>query len=106
MSKVQELIDYKPSFTKYEKGEEREVFYETSFYCEPNKLIHTSLKSVLKCGKCVSKLDLMEYEAQQRLKWFIDGYFIHNLGSLFSKTPTEQICKDYNIKISYFRPHL
>lgn len=46
----------------------------------------------------------MEYEAIQRLKWFIDGYFINGLGGgLFSKIPTERICELYNVEISYFR---
>ena len=44
-----------------------------------------------------------EYEAKQRLKWFIDGYFIHCLGSLFSKMSTERICELYNVEMSYFR---
>jgi hypothetical protein len=43
------------------------------------------------------------FEARQRLKWFIDGYFIHNLGSLFHKLSTERICELYNIDINYFR---
>jgi hypothetical protein len=46
---------------------------------------------------------MSEYEAQQRLKWFIDGYFIHCLGSLFSKISTERICEIYNIDLDFFR---
>lgn len=106
MSKVSELVNYKPSYIKYEKGVEKEIFYEVSFYCESNKLIHPNLKSVLKCDKCISELDRIEYEAKQRLKWFIDGYFTHNLGNTFSKITTEEICNTYNVKMSYFRPHL
>ena len=47
--------------------------------------------------------NMTEFEAKQRLKWFIDGYFIHNLGSLFSNISTERICELYNIDLSYFR---
>jgi len=46
----------------------------------------------------------MEYEAIQRLKWFIDGYYINNLGSLFTKLTTERICELYNVELKYFRP--
>ena len=46
---------------------------------------------------------MSEYEGKQRLKWFIDGYFIHSLGSLFSKISTERICEIYNIDLDYFR---
>ena len=47
-----------------------------------------------------------EYEAKQRLKWFIDGYFIHYLGSLFSKMSTERICELYNVEMSYFKKEI
>ena len=106
MCKVDKLINYKPSFVKYTDEGEKEIFYDVSFYCDANKLIHPNLKSVLRCDKCASVLDKLEYEAIQRLKWFIDGYFVHNLGSSFSSMTTEDVCKTYNIKMSYFRPHL
>lgn len=104
--KVEELVNYAPTFQRVVDGEVEEFLYETAFYCNHNKLIHQNLRQVLNCENCVTKLDLMEYEAIQRIKWFTEGYFIHNLGSLFSKTPTEYICEKYNIKMSYFRPHL
>jgi len=44
-----------------------------------------------------------EFEAKQRLKWFIEGYFIHCLGSLFKDISTERICELYNVELSYFR---
>lgn len=44
----------------------------------------------------------LEYESVQRLKWFLDGYFIHGLGSLFSKISTKKICELYNVEKSYF----
>ena len=78
--------------------------YEKSWYCNTNKLIHTNPKSYLKYPHCVSILDKMEYEAIQRLKWFIDGYYINNLGSLFTKLTTERICELYNVELKYFRP--
>ena len=59
---------------------------------------------LLKSGLNYLKINNMrEFEAKQRLKWFIDGYFIHNLGSLFSKISTERICELYNVELSYFR---
>jgi|688.fasta_scaffold94519_8 hypothetical protein len=105
MSKISKLIDYNPSYLKYSNGFEETFFYEVSFYCEPNKLIHPNLKTVLKCNKCITKLDKMEYEAIQRLNWFLDNYFNYNLEN-FSKLKTEEICEKYNIKINYFRPYL
>tara|TARA_R110000772_G_scaffold17946_3_gene49944 strand:+ start:111013 stop:111186 length:174 start_codon:yes stop_codon:yes gene_type:complete len=48
--------------------------------------------------------DKLVYEANQRSKWFIEGYFIHNLGNLFSKLSTERICELYNVELKYFRP--
>lgn len=44
----------------------------------------------------------LEYESKQRLKWFLDGYFIHCLGELFSKIPTKRICELYNFELEYF----
>lgn len=52
----------------------------------------------------MEKIIRMEYEAKKRLEWFISGYYIHNLGSLFSKIPTERICEIYNVDIEFFRP--
>lgn len=47
----------------------------------------------------------LEYEAIKRLEWFIEGYFIHYLGDLFRKIPTERICELYNVELQYFRPN-
>jgi hypothetical protein len=51
-----------------------------------------------------SDLEKLEYEAKQRLEWFITGYFVHCLGRHFSKTTTETICERYNVELDYFRP--
>lgn len=52
----------------------------------------------------MSEINKMEYEAIQRLKWFINGYFNHCLGNLFHKISTERICELYNVELEYFRP--
>ena len=52
----------------------------------------------------MTEIDKIAYEANQRIKWFVDGYFILNLGNLFSKLSTERICELYNVEITYFRP--
>lgn len=66
------------------------------------ELQQSCITAVIDSTDCI--INRMEYEAKQRLKWFIDGYFIHNLGSLFSKVKTERICELYNVEIGYFRP--
>ncbi len=48
---------------------------------------------------------MTEYEAKKRLEWFIDGYFIHCLGSSFANLTTERICELYNVELDYFRPY-
>lgn len=48
----------------------------------------------------------VEYEARQRLKWFIEGYFIHCLGSSFKNISTERICELYNVEPNYFKNEL
>lgn len=50
-------------------------------------------------------IERLEYEAMQRLNWFLDGYFIHGLGELFSKISTEKICELYNVQLNYFRKY-
>lgn len=50
-------------------------------------------------------IEKLEYEATQRLKWFLDGYFIHGLGKLFSKISSERICELYNVELNYFKKH-
>ena len=50
-------------------------------------------------------IEKVEYGATQRLKWFLDGYFIHGLGKLFSKISTERICELYNVELNYFRKY-
>jgi hypothetical protein len=52
----------------------------------------------------MTETDKIAYEAKQRIKWFVKGYFIHNLGSLFPKLSTERICELYNVELTYFRP--
>lgn len=50
-----------------------------------------------------SIIEQLEYESIQRLKWFLDGYFINGLGGgLFTKISTERICELYNVDKSYF----
>ena len=52
----------------------------------------------------MDKIDKLEYEAKQRLKWFINGYLNHYLGRMFYKMSTERICELYNVELEYFRP--
>jgi hypothetical protein len=54
----------------------------------------------------LTELEKMEIEARRRLKWFIDGYFFHNLGASFATMSTEDVCEMYNVNMSYFRPWL
>lgn len=50
-------------------------------------------------------IDEQLYEANQRMKWFIDGYFIHCIPSyMWSKLTTERIVELYNVEMDYFRP--
>jgi hypothetical protein len=90
-NKILNAIKYQPS-------------EEIKWYCNTKKEIHSNTKQYLQCKNCISEIEKLEYEAMKRLEWFLDGYFIHNLGKSFSKIPTEDICKIYNIKITYFRP--
>ncbi len=46
---------------------------------------------------------MTEFEAKKRLEWFLNGYFIHNLGKLFKTISTERICELYNVDLSYFK---
>ena len=44
------------------------------------------------------------YESTQRLKWFIDGYFMHGISiELFKNLTTKRLCELYNIEESYFK---
>jgi hypothetical protein len=54
MTKIEELKNYKPYFFKFENGVKKKIFYEVSFYCNKNKIIHPNLKSVLKCKDCIT----------------------------------------------------
>ena len=50
-------------------------------------------------------IDEQIYEATQRIKWFIDGYFIHCIpASMWSSVTTERIVELYNVEMEYFRP--
>lgn len=49
------------------------------------------------------EINMTEFEAKQRLRFLIDGYFIHCLGDLFSKISTERLCEIYNVELNYFR---
>ena len=50
-------------------------------------------------------IDEQIYEANKRMEWFIDGYFIHGIpSSMWSKIPTRRIVMLYNVEMEYFRP--
>ena len=50
-------------------------------------------------------IDEKIYELNQRIKWFIDGYFIHCIPfNMWSKLTTESIVELYNVEMEYFRP--
>ena len=50
-------------------------------------------------------IDEQLYEANQRMKWFIDGYLIHCIPSyMWSKLTTERIVELYNVEMDYSRP--
>lgn len=52
----QDVENYKPSFIRYSKKGQEVVCYETSFYCNENKIIHKNKSEVLKCKKCMSNI--------------------------------------------------
>ena len=87
-------------------GREPGTPYVQTFFCKENKIIHPNLNQTLKCIYCVTQRDRDLFEARQRMNWFLQGYRIHNLGRLFSKMTTEEICKQFNIKLNYFKPWL
>ena len=105
MNKIAEYVNYKPKCT-YHQDESKHFYYEIAFYCQTNHIIHPNLKSILKCNLCVNEQDKLIYEAQQRMNWFLKDHFIHNLNNSFSKLTTEEICKQYNVNIKYFKPWL
>ena len=50
-------------------------------------------------------IEEMLYEANQRMKWFIDGYNIHCIPAcLWANLTTERIVELYNVEMEYFRP--
>ena len=50
-------------------------------------------------------VDEQLYEAKQRMRWFINGYFIHCIpSSMWSILTTERIVELYNVEMEYFRP--
>lgn len=49
-------------------------------------------------------IEEMIYEANQRMKWFIDGYFIHCIPAyMWANIPTERIVELYNVEEEYFK---
>jgi hypothetical protein len=107
MERIKEYVEYKPlcKTTYNEKTDNYEdIYYETSFYCLENKIIHPNLKSALKCNDCFSELERIEYEAVKRLEWFTENYVKLNLDGNFSKMSTEDICKKYKLNIRNFKP--
>jgi hypothetical protein len=45
------------------------------------------------------------YEAKQRMRWFINGYFIHCIpANMWNRLTTERIVELYNVEMDYFRP--
>ena len=50
-------------------------------------------------------IDEQIYEATQRMKWFIDGYFVHCIPAhMWPNLSTERIVVLYNVDMEYFRP--
>lgn len=104
MNRVTEAVEFKVTiWGKFDKNNEQ-MCYEVAWYCNENKSIHSNLKSTLNCKCCKPTQDKIEYEALKRLEFLVNGYFIHCLGSQFSKLSTERICELYNVKMNYFRP--
>lgn len=104
------IIDWNPGYCDVWKGQ---IYYERSWFCNENKIIHHSTKELMNCKHCISEHDKNEYklfkiehEALMRLEFFIENYFKYNLNHLYSKSATEEICELYNVKIKYFRPFL
>lgn len=95
MNKIQEMILWKPLTGKLDNSE-----YEKSWYCNENKIVHSTFKQYLKCSHCVNENDKKDFEKERRaffLSW-------HYLGESYLHTPLEIICQSYNVKLQYFRP--
>jgi tRNA(Glu) U13 pseudouridine synthase TruD len=53
------------------------------------------------------EIDRKVYEAQKRIEWFINGYFIHCIPSImWNSLTTERIVELYNVDMNFFRPWL
>jgi hypothetical protein len=49
-------------------------------------------------------IDEQVYEAKQRMRWFIDGYFIHCItSSMWNNLSTERIVELYNVEMDFFK---
>lgn len=55
--KVQDYINFKPYYIKIINGVETTVYYETSFYCKTNFIIHANLKTAINCPNCFTNED-------------------------------------------------
>lgn len=66
---IQEYIDYKPYFLKYNvKGYglfPKVIYYETSFFCNEQKIIHKNLKQVFSCKYCITEEMIDEFGKQK-----------------------------------------
>lgn len=95
MNKIQEAILWRPLTGKLDGSE-----YEKAWFCNENKIIHSTFKQYLRCKHCISETDKENFEKEKR-----DSFFSwHYLGDSYSKTPLETICQSYNVKLEYFKP--
>lgn len=62
---IQDAIEFKPKFIGY--GGKPDDYYQVSFYCSPNNIIHPNLNSKLKCHHCITKEERQQYADQQRM---------------------------------------
>jgi len=67
---IEEIINFKAEWEHGDKIGE----YKKSYFCDTNKIIHSSLKSALSCKECFSEEEHMQYEAQQKLKRILNKY--------------------------------
>lgn len=65
INSIQGYLDYKPYFVKYDAKKYGiggvKIYYETSFFCNENKLIHQNLKQLFSCKPCISEKMIEEY---------------------------------------------
>lgn len=74
MSYIKDCLDFNPSFVKWNKKLEvmERIYYETSFYCNTNKIIHKNLKQKLNCKYCITDEIINEY-GKDKFKELIDS---------------------------------